>query len=52
MITGSSQADVALILIPADGNFTTSDLIKDLRRFISNYPEKVKMDNIFDNNLY
>ena len=24
MITGSSQADVALILVPADGNFTTS----------------------------
>lgn len=24
MITGSSQADVALVLVPADGNFTTS----------------------------
>lgn len=24
MITGSSQADVALLLVPADGNFTTS----------------------------
>lgn len=24
MITGASQADVALIMVPADGNFTTS----------------------------
>ena len=24
MITGASQADVALIMVPADGNFTTA----------------------------
>jgi elongation factor 1-alpha len=24
MITGSSQADVALLMVPADGNFTTA----------------------------
>ncbi len=42
MITGSSQADVALILVPADGNFTTSIAKGNIKALEKNYA------NLFD----
>ena len=44
MITGASQADVALIMVPADGNFTASiadEIIKQVKF-------KVKLVNMHD----